>query len=77
MALPADGVSLQDKRETIESLLRKGASIHELNAVRKHISAIKGGGLAVATPGRVLTLAISSGSNGAACRTSSAREGHL
>ena len=43
MPLPAPGVSLQDKQRMTNSLLRSGASIHEMNAVRKHLSAIKGG----------------------------------
>ena len=59
MALPADGISLEDKRRTSERLLREGAEIHALNAVRKHLSAIKGGQLAAAAGGSVLTLAVS------------------
>jgi glycerate 2-kinase len=46
MAVPADGVSLEDKRRTTTLLLRAGADIHALNTVRKHLSAIKGGWLA-------------------------------
>jgi glycerate-2-kinase len=45
MPLPAAGVSLADKQEITSSLLRSGASIHEMNAVRKHLSAVKGGQL--------------------------------
>ena len=59
MALPADGISLEDKRRTSERLLREGAEIHALNAVRKHLSGIKGGQLAAAAGGSVLTLAVS------------------
>ncbi|MBI2829190.1 MAG: DUF4147 domain-containing protein [Acidobacteria bacterium] len=59
MALPADGISLQDKQRTSRRLLREGAEIHGLNAVRKHLSAIKGGQLAAAAGGSVLTLAVS------------------
>jgi glycerate-2-kinase len=59
MALPADGLSLDDKKRTSETLLRQGAEVHALNAVRKHLSAIKGGQLAAASGGSVLTLAIS------------------
>ena len=59
MALPADGISLEDKQRTSERLLREGAEIHALNAVRKHLSAIKGGQLAAAAGGSVLTLAVS------------------
>lgn len=60
MALPALGVSLEDKQAVNAALLRSGASIGEMNAVRKHLSAVKGGRLAaLAAPARVLTLAIS------------------
>jgi glycerate 2-kinase len=59
MALPANGVSLDDKRVTSQRLLQSGAEVHALNAVRKHLSAIKGGQLAAATRGAVLTLAVS------------------
>jgi glycerate 2-kinase len=43
---PAEGISLEDKLECTRLLLNTGADIHELNAVRKHLSNIKGGGLA-------------------------------
>jgi hydroxypyruvate reductase len=57
---PAEGVSLEDKARTTSLLLRAGATIHELNAVRKHLSSLKGGGLArLAQPARVATLALS------------------
>ena len=46
LAVPADGISLDDKRRTTDRLLRAGADIHALNTVRKHLSAIKGGWLA-------------------------------
>ena len=59
MVMPADGVTLSDKRMTTELLLRGGADIKALNTVRKHISAIKAGWLAARSPGRVRTLAIS------------------
>jgi len=60
LALPAEGLTLEDKRAVNQALLRSGAPIGEMNAVRKHLSAIKGGRLAVAAaPARVLTLAIS------------------
>jgi glycerate 2-kinase len=59
MALPANGVSLEDKRVTSQRLLQSGAEVHALNAVRKHLSAIKGGQLAAATRGSFLTLAVS------------------
>ena len=59
MAMPVDGVTLQDKQQAVRTLLKEGATINELNCVRKHLSAIKGGRLAVATKGTVVTLAIS------------------
>lgn len=59
MALPVPDVSLEDKQRTVRTLLLQGADIYELNGVRKHISAIKGGRLAAASPARVVTLAIS------------------
>jgi hydroxypyruvate reductase len=60
LALPAPGLGLADKRAVTQALLRSGATISEINAVRKHLSAIKGGRLAAAAaPARVLTLAIS------------------
>lgn len=60
VALPAEGVSLDDKRRVTDALLRAGASIEELNAVRKHLSAIKGGRLCQAAfPAETVTLAIS------------------
>jgi hydroxypyruvate reductase len=58
MAVPADGLTLDDKRETTARLLRAGADIGALNTVRKHLSAIKGGWLA-ARAGVCRTLAIS------------------
>ena len=60
LALPADGLTLADKQLVNQALLRSGASIGEINTVRKHLSAIKGGRLALAAaPARILTLAIS------------------
>lgn len=60
LALPAEGLTLADKQAVGRALLRSGASIGEINTVRKHLSAIKGGRLALAAaPARVLTLAIS------------------
>ncbi len=57
---PAPGVSFADKQAMNRALLRSGAHIGEMNAVRKHLSRIKGGRLALlAAPARVLTLAIS------------------
>jgi len=60
MALPAPGLTLADKQAVNKALLASGATISEMNAVRKHLSAIKGGRLAAAAaPARVVTLAIS------------------
>ena len=47
MPLPAEGISLDDKKKVTDLLLKCGATIDEINAVRKHISAIKGGRLAM------------------------------
>lgn len=58
LALPAPGVSLADKVATARALMRAGADISELNAVRKHLSAIKGGRLGAAAR-RSVTFAIS------------------
>jgi glycerate 2-kinase len=60
LALPAPGLTLEDKQAVTRALLRSGATIGEINTVRKHLSAIKGGRLAAAAaPARVVTLAIS------------------
>jgi glycerate 2-kinase len=60
LALPAPGVTLEDKRAMNRALLRSGATIAEMNCVRKHLSAIKGGRLAAAAhPARVVTYLIS------------------
>lgn len=60
LALPADGISLEDKQAVNKALLRSGANIGEMNCVRKHLSKIKGGRLAAAAaPARVVTLLIS------------------
>lgn len=57
---PAADVTLEDKARTTELLLRAGAPIRELNTVRKHLSRLKGGGLArAAAPSRIVTLALS------------------
>jgi hydroxypyruvate reductase len=59
-ALPAEGVSLDEKQAITKQLLRSGAPISAINVVRKHLSAIKGGRLALAArPARVVTLVIS------------------
>jgi len=59
MAVPAEGITLDDKRATTQGLLRAGADIHALNTVRKHLSAIKGGWLAARAGGVCRALAIS------------------
>jgi hydroxypyruvate reductase len=60
LALPAAGVTLEDKQEINRALLRSGARIGEMNTVRKHLSAIKGGRLAIAaSPAPVVSLMIS------------------
>jgi hydroxypyruvate reductase len=60
LTLPVPGVSLTDKQVVTQALLRSGATIEEINSVRKHLSLIKGGRLAVAAaPAHVTTLIIS------------------
>ncbi|WP_018267466.1 glycerate kinase type-2 family protein [Methylosinus sp. LW4] len=60
MALPADGVTLEEKQAVNKALLKSGATISEMNCVRKHLSAIKGGRLArAAAPAKVVALMIS------------------
>ena len=60
LALPAPGLTLEDKRRVAKDLLRSGATISEMNCVRRHLSAIKGGRLALAAhPARVVALLVS------------------
>ncbi|HEX7383900.1 MAG TPA: glycerate kinase, partial [Burkholderiaceae bacterium] len=60
LALPAEGVTLADKQAINKALLASGAAIDEMNCVRKHLSAVKGGRLAArCAPARVVTLLIS------------------
>lgn len=60
LCVPAPGISLADKQSVTSSLLRSGATIHEINIVRKKLSAIKGGRLAAAAgDAKVITLIIS------------------
>jgi hydroxypyruvate reductase len=60
LSLPASGVTLTEKQAITSQLLRSGAAIHEINCVRKKLSAIKGGKLAAAcAPAAVITLLIS------------------
>ncbi|MGH7258353.1 MAG: glycerate kinase type-2 family protein [Nitrospiraceae bacterium] len=56
---PVPGLSLEDKQKTTQLLLKSGATIQEMNAVRKHLSTLKGGQLAALTQARVLTLILS------------------
>ncbi|WP_297069646.1 glycerate kinase [Thermococcus sp.] len=57
--LPEEGITLEDKIRTNELLLRSGAKIWEVNTVRKHISAVKGGKLAKRVEGTVISLILS------------------
>ena len=60
MCAPAPGITLEEKRARTHELLRSGAPIHEINAARREMSAVKGGKLAAAcAPARVITLIIS------------------
>jgi len=58
--LPAQGITFEDKQDTINVLLACGATIHEINTIRKHLSRIKGGRLAQAVyPSKLVTLMLS------------------
>ncbi len=57
--LPEDGITLDDIVRTNDLLLRSGAKIHEVNTVRKHLSKVKGGKLAMAVKGKVVSLIVS------------------
>jgi hydroxypyruvate reductase len=59
LAAPLDGITMDELRATTKELLRCGAPIQDMNAVRKHLSAIQGGRLAAATKARVLALVVS------------------
>ena len=60
LVAPVDGITLEDKQRVTDLLLKAGASIGELNAVRKHLSAVKGGRLArTAYPATLVTLILS------------------
>jgi glycerate 2-kinase len=60
LTLPADDLTLEDLQQTTDALLRSGASINEMNVVRKHLDRVKGGGLArLAAPAQVVTLVLS------------------
>ncbi len=58
--LPVEGVSLEDMKALTDALLRCGATINEINTIRKHLSRVKGGGLArIASPAAVVSLILS------------------
>lgn len=60
LAMPAAGISLDEKRMVTQALIASGATINEINCVRKHLSAVKGGRLALAAhPAKLVGLAIS------------------
>lgn len=60
LAAPGPGLTLEDKQTLTGALLKSGATIHEMNCVRKHLSAVKGGRLAAAAaPAKLTTLLIS------------------
>jgi len=60
LPVPYEGLTLKDKQDTIKTLLSCGATIHEINTIRKHISKIKGGRLAQAVyPATLITLILS------------------
>src|SRR5262249_51800821 len=60
LVAPLEGVTLEDKQAVNRALLKSGASIREMNVVRRHLSAVKGGRLAAAChPAKVVTLLIS------------------
>lgn len=60
LTAPAGAITLEEKRAVNQALLKSGAAIGEINTVRKHLSAVKGGGLAAAAyPARVVALMIS------------------
>lgn len=60
LALPTEGITLKDKQDTIKILLSCGATIHEINTIRKHTSGIKGGRLAKAAyPATMVSLILS------------------
>lgn len=59
LAAPAAGLTLKEKQLTTRVLLRSGATIQQVNTVRKHLSGIKGGRLAAATTATVMTLVLS------------------
>ena len=59
LCLPPEGITLDEKTSATGLLLKSGASIHEMNTVRKHLSMVKGGQLAAACPGVIINLMVS------------------
>ena len=59
LSLPAEGISIADLRKVTQDLLRSGATIQEINTVRKHLSQIQGGRLAAACKAPIVALIIS------------------
>ena len=59
LSLPAEGIAMADLKAVTKQLLASGAPIQDMNTVRKHLSLIQGGKLALATRGKVLALVIS------------------
>ncbi len=60
MTLPVEGITLADMRSLTDALLRKGATINEINTIRKHLERMKGGNLArLAYPAQVISLILS------------------
>jgi glycerate 2-kinase len=60
MDLPVEGITLDHMKDLTEALLRSGATINQINTIRKHLSQVKGGGLArIASPARVIALLLS------------------
>src|SRR5215831_9833770 len=59
LSVPLDGITMSELKATTKELLRCGAPIQDMNTVRKHLSAIQGGQLALATKARVLALVVS------------------
>ncbi len=60
LPLPADGITLEEKQKASDVLIACGATIHEINTIRKHLSAIKGGRLGqAAAPAKLVSLILS------------------
>lgn len=59
LEMPVDGITLEDLRNTTDVLIRSGATINEINAVRKHLSQVKGGQLALRSNAPIVSLILS------------------